>query len=71
VFEVPPTVTFAGVGNFPAPPKVNAKPKVITRAQKLAAALKACRKDVHEKKHVACEQRARRKYGPVKKRKRA
>jgi hypothetical protein len=65
VFEVPPTVTFAGVGNFPAPPKVNAKPKVITRAQKLAAALKACAKKP-KKQRASCQKRAHARYPPAK-----
>jgi hypothetical protein len=50
---------------------VKSKAKSLIRAQKLARALKACRKDMQEKKRVACEKQARRKYGPVKKRKRS
>ena len=38
-----------------------------TRAQKLAKALKACKKDKKKSKRVACERRARKLYGPVKK----
>ncbi len=38
-----------------------------TRAQKLAAALKACRRDRDKGKREACEAQARRQYGPVKK----
>jgi WD40-like Beta Propeller Repeat len=45
-----------------------AKPKPLTRAQKLAKALKACKKDKQKKKRVACEKSARKKYGsPAKK----
>jgi hypothetical protein len=46
------------------------KAKALTRAQKLARALKAC----HKKKgarRVVCERQARRKYGPTAKRKKA
>jgi WD40-like Beta Propeller Repeat len=63
VFEVPPTVTFAGVGNFPAPPKVVAKP--LTRAQKLAAALKVCAKRP-KKQRASCQKRAHARYPTVK-----
>lgn len=42
------------------------KPKPLTRAQKLRKALKACRKKDkgHKKARLACERRARKKYGP-------
>jgi NHL repeat len=45
-----------------------AKKKTLTRAQKLKAALKACRKkDKHSKhKREACERQAHRRYGPIK-----
>jgi hypothetical protein len=46
------------------------KSKPLTRAQKLAAALRACRKDKKTKKREACEKEARRRYGPGKKAKR-
>jgi DNA-binding beta-propeller fold protein YncE len=38
-----------------------------TRAQKLAVALKACKKDKKKGKRLACEKQARKKYGPIKK----
>jgi hypothetical protein len=47
------------------------KTKVLTRAQKLALALKACHKKPKGKKRQACERQARKKYGPVKKAKKA
>jgi hypothetical protein len=40
-------------------------PKSLTRAQKLARALKVCRKE-HAKKRAKCEVQARKKYGPAK-----
>ena len=47
------------------------KVKVLTRAQKLALALKACHKKQNHAKRKACERQARKKYGPVKKAKKA
>jgi len=46
---------------------VKPKAKPLTRAQKLAKALKACRRDKKRTKRVSCEKQARKKYGPVKK----
>jgi hypothetical protein len=42
------------------------KRKTLTRAQKLAIALKACHKQHSKKRRTACERAARKKYGPVK-----
>jgi hypothetical protein len=68
IFATPASVTFGGLGNFPPPVtstgvsgKSKPKAKRSTRAQKLANALKACRKDKHAR--TACERRARRRYG--------
>jgi len=44
-----------------------AKIKPLTRAQKLAKALKACRKDKNKGKRATCEKAAHKKYGKVKK----
>jgi len=46
-----------------------AKKKALTRAQKLAKALKACHKDKNKAKRASCEKSARKKYGLVKKKK--
>ena len=59
---------FAAGGNLIAPATatlgfITAKPKPLTRAQKLARALKACRKDRNKRKRRTCESRARRAYG--------
>ncbi len=70
IFATPASVTFAGVGNFPAPASVSApvkgKPKakagVLTRAQKLTRALKACRKR-SARARPRCEAQARKRYG--------
>ena len=42
-------------------------PKPLTRAQKLAKALKQCKKDVRHAKRKKCEKEARARYGPVRK----
>jgi DNA-binding beta-propeller fold protein YncE len=67
VFGAPPSATFSGPGNL-APPVVKpaVKPKTLTRAQKLAAALKSCKKDKKKAKRQTCEKQARAKYGPAK-----
>jgi hypothetical protein len=44
-----------------------AKVKTATRAQKLVAALKACKKDKSKGKRTECQATARKKYGPLKK----
>lgn len=41
-----------------------ARPRPLTRAQKLAKALKTCRKAKKKSKRVSCEKLARKKYGP-------
>lgn len=74
VFASPPSVTFNGLGNFPpAPlvkPVVKAKAKSLTRAQKLAKALRACGKKP-KKRRAGCGAQARRRYGPVRKAKKS
>ncbi len=67
VFGAPASQTSGGPGNPPvAPAAPVAKPKPPTRAQKLAAALKACKKDKSKKKRSACERSARKRYAPPK-----
>jgi hypothetical protein len=44
-----------------------AKVKTLTRAQKLKAALKACKRDKNKAKRESCERTAHKRYGPVKK----
>lgn len=70
-FATPASVTFAGVGNFPPPAaesKKKAKPKTkkgsLTRAEKLAKALKVCRSKPNERR-TACVRAARKRYGKV------
>ena len=45
------------------------KAKTLTRTQKLAKALKACKKDKKKSKRQKCEKTARKKYGPIAKKK--
>ncbi len=62
IFGAPPSATFVGAGNIaPSPVAGAASPKSLTRAQKLATALTACR---HKQRHkrAACEKRARKLY---------
>jgi DNA-binding beta-propeller fold protein YncE len=69
IFATPSSVTFAGVGNFtaaPPPPPLVPKTKALTKAQKLAAALQACRKQKRSKQ-ARCEASARKRYGVAKK----
>ncbi len=66
-FATPPSVTFAGVGNFAPPAPEKSTPRLLTRAQKLAQALKACRKQKQGKKRSSCEAQARKRYGAKKK----
>jgi hypothetical protein len=64
-FATPPSVTYNGVGNFPASApasKAKTKARPLTRAQKLASALRACRKGP-KKKRAVCEAQARKRYG--------
>lgn len=70
---VPATATSAGSGNViqGQAPLAKAKAKPATRAQKLAKALRACRKDRKKSKRVVCEKQARDRYGPPKRAKRA
>ncbi|HXP99167.1 MAG TPA: hypothetical protein VN845_03770 [Solirubrobacteraceae bacterium] len=65
IFATPASVTFAGVGNFSsaAPvPAVKVKSKPLTRAQKLARALKLCR-GRPKKQRASCKTQAKRLYG--------
>jgi len=63
----PGSATFNGEGNIASPPPAVVKPKSLTRAQKLANALKVCKRDKKKSKRVACEKQAKKKYGVAKK----
>jgi DNA-binding beta-propeller fold protein YncE len=62
IFGPAPSATFNGIGNVITSPSVSAvKTKSLTNAQKLARALKACRKE-KGKRRGACEARMRKRY---------
>ncbi|HSZ12611.1 MAG TPA: hypothetical protein VK790_01075, partial [Solirubrobacteraceae bacterium] len=65
IFATPASVTFNGAGNFPPPPTASVKVKSAAqvRAEKLAKALRACRKDKAKRRRTSCEKTARRRYG--------
>jgi hypothetical protein len=63
-----PSATFNGQGNI-TPPLLPSTLRTLTRAQKLANALKACKKDKRKAKRKTCEVSAHKKYGPVKQKK--
>lgn len=71
-FATPSSVTLLGSGNLAAVPAVApANPPVLTRAQKLAKALKSCRTKRDRHKRAVCEAAARKRYGPVHKAKKS
>lgn len=63
------SLTFSGPGNVPAqigpstPPSKPGNPRPLTKKQKLAKALKACRKKHDHKQRTACERQARKRFG--------
>ncbi len=64
VFAAPASAGVAGVGNLAAqPPPAVVKARGLTRAQKLAAALRVCRRKHGRKQRASCKARARRLYG--------
>jgi hypothetical protein len=70
IYGVGPTETFSGPGNAaPSSPPSSKPASGETRPEKLAKALKRCRKDRAKGKRVSCEKVARRRYGapPAKK----
>jgi hypothetical protein len=70
--ETPASAAFSGPGNVAKQETLavtkTAKSKPLTKAQKLAKALKSCRKKFKhaKKKRAACEAQARKKYGAKK-----
>jgi hypothetical protein len=72
IFGAPASQTFSGAGDL-TPPTPVVKPKTAAelRVQKLARALKVCRKAKSKKKRAACDKQARKKYGPAKKAKKS
>ncbi len=71
IFGAPPSQTFSGSGNIaPVSSKAVTPPKTAAqvRAEKLAKALKACKKKA-KKKRAGCEKQARKRYGAKTKKK--
>ena len=64
VFAPPASVGFTGAGNL-EPATIKPKPKAVslTRKQKLAQALQACKRKRNRRTRAACDRQARRKYG--------
>jgi hypothetical protein len=64
VFGALGSASFMGPGNLVSVPAVAGKPKAksLTRAQRLARALRVCRRE-HARARVVCEKRARKQYG--------
>src|ERR1035441_3681813 len=58
------STTVTGNGNIVPLPSAKPQPKPLTRAQKLAKALKACKKLKRHNKRTSCERAARKKYAP-------
>ncbi|HXB65142.1 MAG TPA: hypothetical protein VNV42_09745 [Solirubrobacteraceae bacterium] len=66
VFGAPASATFSGAGNaVPAVPAPTVVRRSLTRAQKLASALRACRRK-SRKERRRCERQAKSKYAPAK-----
>ena len=65
--RTPSSMTFSGPGD-PQPPGTTSSPspRHLTKAQKLANAIKACRRDRSKRKRVMCERTAHKKYVPAK-----
>jgi WD40-like Beta Propeller Repeat len=61
-FGAPASATFTGAGNVVPVPASGVKVRSLTRAQKLARALRACRERPKRKRGV-CKRRARARYG--------
>jgi hypothetical protein len=65
VLPVAASTELQGAGNLaPSMPGPPTKVKVATKAKRLAAALKACRKHKQKSKRRACEKLARKRYAP-------
>jgi hypothetical protein len=62
IFGPAPSATFAGKGNVTETTKQSAKPRSLTRAQRLEKALRACHRE-HGGRRSACERQAQKRYG--------
>jgi hypothetical protein len=64
-FATPPSQTFGGAGNFGSQPVVKSVVKPRSAAQRLANALRACRRDRRRRTRERCERKARESYRRV------
>jgi DNA-binding beta-propeller fold protein YncE len=62
LFGAPASATFSGVGNVQSSPGPLVKARGLTAAQKLAAALNACRRHRQKARRAVCEKRVKGKY---------
>jgi hypothetical protein len=68
IYGAPSSQTFSGAGNVSEAPSIaTVKAKALTRSQKLANALKACKKAKSKSKRSKCEKTARKRYGAAQK----
>jgi hypothetical protein len=66
IFGSPASATFSGVGNIGSVPPGSPATRSLTRAQKLAKALKVCKSKKNKKKLARCLASARKLYGAAK-----
>jgi len=74
LFGTPSSTTFSGAGNVASPPAtVPPKPKTAAqiKSERLAKALKVCKKDKKKAKRTRCEKQARKQFGTAKQAKKA
>jgi hypothetical protein len=62
IFGATPSATFSGQGNVVEAPRSAVRSRSLTKAQKLARALRACRGKRNGRKRAACERQARKRY---------
>lgn len=70
-FATPSTASFSGPGNQQAPAAATKPKSRLTRAQRLARALKACAKKKGKRRREACRRKARKRFGSHRARKSA
>jgi hypothetical protein len=64
IFGSAPSATFSGIGNLVGSPSpAVATPRSLTRSQRLARALRLCKRKRSARKRTACERQARKLYG--------
>jgi hypothetical protein len=63
IFGAPSSATFNGAGNISSSPVGGVRARVLTRAQRLAGALRACGNRHGKRKRNACRRTARKRYG--------